>query len=98
MTDRSGIPLVDTHEEQLRLWVAGESTHVRTKGPEGYECCPDFSCCEPDMLAPVEVRKAFVVASPVKRGKFLVQFLSDIIAAKTDKKAYVTDGTHEEPS
>jgi hypothetical protein len=98
MTDRSHIRLVDTHEEQLRLWVAGVSTHVRTKGEEGYECCPDFSCCEPDMLAPVEVRKAFQVSSPEKRQKFLMQFLSDIIATKTDKKAYVTDGSHEEPS
>ena len=93
--DRSNIRLVATHEEQLQLWVAGESVHVRSSGDEGYECCPDFSCCEPDMLVPVEIRKAFQVASTEARQKYLMTFLSDIITTKTNTRVHITDGSHE---
>ena len=31
--------------DQGRLWVAGESHHNRIDD----ECCPDFSCCTPEL-------------------------------------------------
>ena len=43
-----------TSDEQLAWWVAGKLVHN-----EGGECCPDFSCCQPDLLASVKERKAF---------------------------------------
>lgn len=47
-----------TKEEQLELWLKGESIHNRDRD----ECTPDFSCCTPDLLAPLEKRKIFVNA------------------------------------
>lgn len=44
-----------THLEQLNLWVSGESVH----NSETDECCPDFSCCQPKLLAEESVRKRF---------------------------------------
>jgi hypothetical protein len=37
---------------QVRLWREGISIHNQING----ECCPDFSCCYPDMLTP-EVKR-----------------------------------------
>ncbi len=34
-----------TPDEQIALWVKGESVH----NDEAGECCPDFSCCNPKM-------------------------------------------------
>lgn len=42
-------------EEQLQEWIKGNSIHNK----EIDECCPDFSCCGPQM------------ASLQKRGKFV---------------------------
>jgi len=44
--------------EQLKLWLDGTPTH----NPDSDECCPDFSCCVPELLAPVEERFGFVQA------------------------------------
>jgi len=45
-------------EKQLELWVKGESVHNDERG----ECCPDFSCCKPWLLAPEHERKTFFEA------------------------------------
>lgn len=58
-----------THEEQLQRWLDGESIHL-----DG-SCTPDFSCCEPELLATPEVRQAFVAGSDVERVKLLGHFL-----------------------
>jgi len=85
-------------EEQVDRWVAGESLHSDHRGC-GEECCPDFSCCRPEMLQPVEVRRAFKVADEKGRGKFCMMFLGGMLAnAAPDLKAYITDGNPEEPS
>ena len=34
-----------TISEQVARWVAGESVHNAARD----ECCPDFSCCQPEM-------------------------------------------------
>ena len=44
-----------TPEEQLDKWVAGESVHDH----ENDQCCPDFSCCRPDLAAHIGDREIF---------------------------------------
>ena len=44
-----------TPEEQLEKWVAGESIHDH----ENDQCCPDFSCCRPDLAAHIGDREIF---------------------------------------
>jgi hypothetical protein len=51
-----------TSEEQLSRWVAGVPTH----NSERDECCPDFSCCYPPLLASRSVRERYAAA--VERG------------------------------
>jgi len=49
--------------EQLALWLEGESMHDHDfDGVEGGQCCPDFSCCHPRMKWPKETRELFVDA------------------------------------
>lgn len=43
-----------TSEEQLKLWLEGKSVHAETD--QGEECCPDFSCCDSELLANVDER------------------------------------------
>jgi hypothetical protein len=83
-TLRSGcrtIPMIKTHEEQLRLWVEGKSVHVKVnrKPPDDWECCPDFSCCHPELQQPKEVRKAFVNTTQEKKNELLMFFLGEFI-------------------
>lgn len=47
-----------TPDEQLDLWLKGESVH----NPDRDECCPDFSCCKPDLVASQAEKEAFVAA------------------------------------
>ena len=47
-----------TPEEQLVRWAAGESIHNDDRD----ECCPDFSCCNPHIHTPLEMRQRFVQA------------------------------------
>ena len=44
-----------TAKEQLDKWVAGESIHDH----ENDQCCPDFSCCQPDLAAHIGDREIF---------------------------------------
>lgn len=48
---------------QTRLWMEGISTHCRLTN----ECCPDFSCCHPDMLTPELERR-------IRGEKMLLEF------------------------
>jgi hypothetical protein len=85
-------------DEQTRRWVEGESLHSDHRGL-GPECCPDFSCCNPELLQPVEVRRAFVAADRRTQEKFLMLFLGGMIAkARPDLKAYITNGFPEAES
>jgi len=43
-------------DEQVELWAAGEPRHNRDRD----ECCPDFSCCQPEYLAPEKERQKFL--------------------------------------
>lgn len=44
-----------TIREQLELWVEGNSVH----NPDRDECTPDFSCCDPELRAPLKERVLF---------------------------------------
>ncbi len=45
-------------KEQIALWRQGKSLHDH----ENNCCCPDFSCCNPRLLAPEAVREAYIKA------------------------------------
>lgn len=47
-----------TINEQLEKWVNGQPIHNTSCD----ECCPDFSCCNPSLLAEESVRKRFAQA------------------------------------
>lgn len=66
-------------DEQIDRWLSGESLHRSVPGLEGGECCPDFSCCKPELKQPEEIRRAFVGANAADRHKFLKMFLSALI-------------------
>ena len=90
----------EASDHQLKEWVAGRPWHnpfncdntrhdgVTTEG----ECCPDFSCCNPSFLAPVEAREAFAKANEETRGGMLVMFLSGCILEHTKEDVYVSTG------
>ena len=72
-----------TYEEQLSLWVDGKSIHGA--GSEGV-CCPDFSCCRPELLAPRDVREVFAAAHRAGNEsvtmRMLMTFLGNAFANK----------------
>lgn len=43
---------------QLAAWLRGRPEHNKADD----ECCPDFSCCAPALLADLETRVTFVEA------------------------------------
>lgn len=43
---------------QLTEWLNGRPVH---SDPPADECCPDFSCCYPDLLMPREERERYVM-------------------------------------
>jgi hypothetical protein len=43
---------------QLNRWLRGESVHLDRPDL----CCPDYSCCQPELLAPREERELYVEA------------------------------------
>jgi len=77
-----------TSDEQLRLWVEGKPAHAD-------ECCPDFSCCVPELLAPEHERKAFADATQEGRYAFLGGFLARAFANHGKTKVHIA-GDHGE--
>lgn len=67
-----------TPQEQMELWVKGESIH----NDERDECCPDFSCCKPELLASVAVRERFRDGTPQEQSSMLVDFLGALIKSE----------------
>ena len=64
-----------TCDEQIALWVNGESVHNSARE----ECCPDFSCCQPSLLWPKEMREMFRDC-PERRNAMLFGALGAAIA------------------
>ena len=91
-----------TNEEQLAQWVAGNPQHRGERSDPQSECCPDFSCCTPELLAPLDVRERFAKARREgdKRtaNAMLGGFLGAAIArAFPEKRVHVTDGSEPTP-
>lgn len=81
--------------DQLIEWVKGNPIH----NTQDDECCPDFSCCHPDLLQSEEVRNAFLVADEAVRETMLFAFLGDGLAKiAPDAKVYIADGKTEIPN
>lgn len=74
-----------TSDEQLQLWVHGDPRHNHAEG----ECCPDFSCCEPALLQPYEVRLAFLHGTEQRRHELLMTFLAAAMSRAGDKRAHI---------
>ncbi len=64
-----------TVDEQLAEWLKGNPIH----NDERDECCPDFSCCQPDLLADEKTRQAFVDAREDQRTSMLGMFLGAML-------------------
>lgn len=62
-------------EQQLADWVQGNSIHNTVDD----ECCPDFSCCRPELLAEQSIREAFARSNSEQRYQFLGVFLGSAI-------------------
>ena len=63
-------------ESQLKHWVEGNPIHNKIDD----ECCPDFSCCNPKLLANEEMRKTFYNANDEQRESMLFSFLASGIS------------------
>ena len=63
-----------TLNAQLALWVKGVSAHNGETG----QCCPDYSCCEPALLAPEEERITYLVGTDQQREAMTLTFLSRV--------------------
>ncbi len=70
---------VTSCDEQLKLWVEGKSVHNATRD----ECCPDFSCCRPELLADKETRLMFLSGSEEIRHSMLIGFLGECLSGKS---------------
>ena len=71
-----------TSKEQLDEWVKGNSIHNKERD----ECCPDFSCCTPELLAPEEKRKEFAKAWYENDQITLHQIMLDFLILLLDQK------------
>jgi len=80
-----------TSDEQLRRWVDGDPVHRIDDALDGGECCPDFSCCKPDLLASQDIRRAFAAANDEVRTSFLMGFLGELVARqRPDLNVHIT--------
>ena len=69
-----------TPQEQLDLWVDGNPKCPNDRG----ECCPDFSCCHPNLLSPIEMRRMFRDC-PERREAMLFGFLGGAMAELSEE-------------
>ncbi len=74
-----------TSEEQLNRWLDGYPIHNHDID----ECCPDFSCCQPQLLADKRTREIFCTSGDKVRQQLLILFLGKMIGFETDKKVYI---------
>ena len=76
-----------TYDEQTSEWVAGRPRHSETN-----ECTPDFSCCQPSLLAPEEERRAFEAAD--ENGRYMLWYWNESSARWEFSDEGEIDGTH----
>ena len=76
-------------EYQLKEWVSGNPIHNQVED----ECCPDFSCCKPELLSPEDYRKTFTAANNEQREKMLFGFLGSALSELPN--VHIVDGKNE---
>lgn len=84
--------------EQVDEWVNGNPVH----NDERDECCPDFSCCVPEVMASDQEREQFSEAyynnDTKTQNEMLSNFLQRMVTHKTSKKVHIAgedDITHD---
>jgi hypothetical protein len=82
MKEEYAVPYRASLKAQEESWLAGEPKHNHFKN----ECCPDFSCCEPSLLWPLEKRQLFVDSNEDARLELMFGSLFDAIALATKGK------------
>ena len=85
---------IESSDYQLTEWVAGRPQHNYAVGSGG-ECCPDFSCCQPELLVDKETREAFRDASELVRLEMLGMFLGAMLDGE-GKNVHIAGGPYEE--
>lgn len=65
-------------QKQLDLWVQGTAVHNEVDD----ECCPDFSCCQQQLLVAREIREAYATGTPEARDKLLGVFLGEALSGE----------------
>lgn len=86
MTEIVDIDMPENAGEQISDWLAGKPWHNHLRN----ECCPDFSCCKPELLAPLHERKAFCRLDEDGRLAMLQVFLEralNLAASESGKDA-----------
>jgi hypothetical protein len=86
-----------TYEEQLQRWVDGDSWHKGDKEGEKSTCCPDFSCCVPELQSPKEERELFqqlyLAGKHAESERMLMMFLlRSLSVLAPGKKVYLAGG------
>lgn len=66
-----------TPDEQLAEWCKGNSIHNESTG----ECCPDFSCCDPNLGIPIQQRILFRDSGEDVRFEMLMMFLGTMLSS-----------------
>lgn len=82
--------MTTSSDHQLAAWLEGAPEH----NTEDDECCPDFSCCRPKLLAPEHERRAYVEADEEGRMKFLGGFLGRAMSTYKPKTKVHIAGDH----
>ena len=67
--------------EQVRVWAL-EDKSIHNK--ERDECCPDFSCCTPELLAPKAVRELYYRAELSGNHKVVERLLGEFLGKMVD--------------
>ena len=57
-----------SRHKQLILWVFGKSKHNHVTD----ECCPDFSCCAPELKDPFKIRLKYALKQPFRKIKYTI--------------------------
>jgi hypothetical protein len=72
--------LIMSYAEHMDRWVKGDSIHNGPNPGKG-ECCPDYSCCFPELLAPKSERLIWVHTDDDGRGTLAMIFLQRLLIA-----------------
>ena len=70
----TGKTYADRVKQQGEEWAKGNSYHNDIDN----ECCPDFSCCKPELKASDEQRQVFINAPREVQEKMLYTFLGSL--------------------